>query len=188
MAGRETPKDANGFPGDAILVEEFLRGDPAAFEGIMKRYRRMVYFVALRMVGNHDDADDVAQKTFISAYKNLRNFRRESSLKTWLFRIATNFSKNLLRDRGRRRGEQVTEASAVTSSPAPDRLEKEQQRKIVADAVKGLPNRQREVFHLRVSHELSFAEIADVIGCSVSAAKVNYHYAVKSLKGRISPV
>jgi len=187
MAGGETPKDANGFPGDAILVGDYLRGDLAAFEGIVKRYRRMVYFVALKMVGNHDDADDMAQKTFISAYKNLKNFRQESSLKTWLFRIAVNFSKNLLRDRGRRQGEQLTEASASAPSRVLDRLEKEQQRKILADAVKGLPNRQREVFHLRVNQELSFAEIAEVIGCSVSAAKVNYHYAVKSLLGRISP-
>jgi RNA polymerase sigma-70 factor, ECF subfamily len=142
----------------------------------------MVYFLALKMVGNHHDADEVAQKTFLSAYKNLARFEGRSSLKTWIFRIAMNFSKNLIRDRGRRQGEEVTERSATTYSTVEEDIETHQRRLIVRKAMENLPPRQREVLQMRAFGDMSFAEIAEAAGISVSAAKVNYHYAVKALK------
>jgi RNA polymerase sigma-70 factor, ECF subfamily len=172
---------------DARLIRAFLEGDESAFERIVKRYRQMVYFAAIKMVGNHDDADDVAQKAFISAYKNLKGFQGKSSLKTWLFRITMNYSKNLIRDRRRHVGEEVLENTATYQPDIQERLEKAEQRKSIALALKSLPPRQREVFRLRAQQDLSYAEISEVIGCSVSAAKVNYHYAVKALRAIFAP-
>ncbi len=168
---------------DKVLVQRFVeRGDEFAFEVIVKKYQRMVYFLALKMVGNHHDADEVGQKTFLSVYKNLRKFEGRSSLKTWVFRIAMNYSKNLLRDRTRREGEEVTERTAVTHSSVEEDIETHQRRLIVRKAMEGLPPRQREVLQMRAFGDMTFAEIAQAIGISISAAKVNYHYAVKALK------
>ena len=172
---------------DARLIRDFLEGDESAFEKIVRRYRQMVYFAAIKMVGNHDDADDVAQKAFISAYKNLKGFQGKSSLKTWLFRITMNYSKNLIRDRRRHVGQEVLENTATYQPDIQERLEKAEQRKSIALALKSLPPRQREVFRLRAQQDLSYAEISEVIGCSVSAAKVNYHYAVKALRAIFAP-
>ncbi len=172
---------------DARLIRVFLEGDESAFEEIVRRYRQMVYFAAIKMVGNHDDADDVAQKTFISAYKNLKGFQGKSSLKTWLYRITMNYSKNLIRDRRRHVGEEVFENTATYESDVQDRMERQQQRKSIDEAMESLPPRQREVLHLRAQQGLSYAEITEIIGGSVSAAKVNYHYAVKALREIMSP-
>ncbi|MBZ0271349.1 RNA polymerase sigma factor [bacterium] len=174
-------------PDDAGLVSAFVGGDEAAFSEIMTRYRRMVYFVALKFVGNHDDADEVTQKTFVSAYRNLAGFEGRSSLKTWLYRIAVNYSKNLVRDRKRREGEEVKDTMASYSPDPTEPMEQDEKRQQVAEMVETLPPRQKQVLKLRVGGELSFAQIAEILGCSVSAAKVNYHYAVKALRSRIDP-
>ncbi len=168
---------------DRTLVERFLKDrDEFAFEVIVKKYQRMVYFLALKMVGNHHDADEVAQRTFLSVYKNLPGFEGRSSLKTWVFRIAMNFSKNLIRDRGRREGEEITERSAMAASSVEDDINTHERRRLVRDAMEKLPPRQREVLQMRAFGDMSFAEIAQAVGISISAAKVNYHYAVKALK------
>lgn len=172
---------------DEILVRRFVEeGDEFAFEVIVKKYQRMVYFLALKMVGNHQDADEVAQKTFVSMSKNLARFEGRSSLKTWIFRIAMNYSKNLIRDRGRREGEEVTERTAIEESGIEEDIETRQRRHIVRRAMENLPPRQREVLQMRAFGDMSFAEIAQAIGISISAAKVNYHYAVKALKALLA--
>jgi len=172
---------------DKALVQRFVeQGEEFAFEVLVKKYQRMVYFLALKMVGNHQDADEVAQKTFLSAYKNLGKFEGRSSLKTWIFRIAMNYSKNLIRDRARRQGEEITERSAITYSSVEEDIETHQRRLIVRRAMEKLPPRQREVLQMRAFGDMSFAEIAQAVGISISAAKVNYHYAVKALKTILS--
>ena len=172
---------------EKVLVDRFVsQGDEFAFEVLVKKYQRMVYFLALKMVGNHQDADEVAQKTFISVYRNLARFEGRSSLKTWIFRIAMNYAKNLIRDRGRREGEQVQEWTAAEESDVQDVIIAGQRRRIVREAMENLPPRQREVLQMRAFGGMSFAEIAAGVGISVSAAKVNYHYAVKALKGLLA--
>jgi RNA polymerase sigma-70 factor (ECF subfamily) len=172
---------------DKILVQRVIEeGDSFAFEVIVKKYQRMVYYLALKMVGNHHDADEVAQKTFLSVYKNVARFEGRSSLKTWIFRIAMNYSKNLIRDRARHEGDEVTERVAAAESQVEERIENSQRRRIVREAMKNLPPRQKEVLEMRAFGNLSFAEIADSVGISTSAAKVNYHYAVKALKSLLA--
>ncbi len=171
---------------DRELVRAFARGEVAAFEEIMKRHRRMVYFAALRVTGTHHDADEAAQKAFISVYRNLHRFEHASALKTWIFRIAINTAKNQVRDRSRREGDELVDRHADASAGAPERIEAEQQRQRVRRAVETLPPRQREVVELRIEHELPFAEVAEVLGCSVNTAKVNFHHAVKALRRKLA--
>src|ERR1044072_5348447 len=86
-----TSKESNP---DAHLVERFLQGDMAAFDELMIRYERQIYRVCYRFVENREDAMDLAQEVFIKAFEHLGSFRRESSLKTWLYRIAVNHCIN----------------------------------------------------------------------------------------------
>ncbi len=174
-------------PSDAELVRDFLSGREAAFEEIVRRYRKMAYYTALRTVGNHDDADDVVQSSFISAYRNLAGFRGQSSLKTWLYRIVMNYSKNNLRDRRRHTGEEIEEWTASVPPAVEAEMEQADRKAILKDAIARLPPRQQEVLRLRVEHDLSFAEISETIGITLTAAKVNYHHAVKALRAGIDP-
>jgi len=172
---------------DKTLVKRFVdEKDEFAYEVLVKKYQRMVYFLALKVVGGHEDADEIVQKTFISVYKNLGRFEGRSSLKTWIFRIAMNYSKNLIRDRARHTGEELAEWNAVAESSVEADIEADQRRRIVEEAMEQLPPRQREVLQMRAFGDMSFAEIAQDVGISTSAAKVNYHYAVKALKGLLA--
>lgn len=171
---------------DRELARAFAAGEVAAFEEIMKRHRRMVYFAALRITGTHHDADEVTQKTFISVYRNLGRFEHASTLKTWIFRIALNTAKNQVRDRSRREGDELGERHADAAAGAPEMMESEERRRRVRDAVATLPPRQRDVVELRIDHELPFAEVAEVLGCSVNTAKVNFHHAVKALRRKLA--
>jgi len=88
------PMTLGNSDADAELVERYLAGDMAAFDELMIRYERQVYRVCYRFVENQDDAKDLAQEVFIKAFEHLGTFRRESSLKTWLYRIAMNHCIN----------------------------------------------------------------------------------------------
>ncbi|MCL4234579.1 MAG: RNA polymerase sigma factor [Deltaproteobacteria bacterium] len=182
---------------DGELARAFAAGDAAAFEEIMIRHRRMVYFAALRVTGTHHDADEAAQKTFIAVYRNLNRFEHASALRTWIFRIALNTAKNQVRDRGRREGDELGDRHADDAMGAGETIEAEQRRRQVRSAVAELPPRQREVVELRTWHELPFAEVAEVLGCSllggnkvvvgsVNSAKVNFHHAVKALRRKLA--
>src|SRR5581483_12497430 len=79
---------------DAALVAECVAGTPGAFDLVVERYRRSVYQICYRFVGNHEDASDLSQEVFLRAYRGLKNFRGQSALSTWLYRIAVNVSLN----------------------------------------------------------------------------------------------
>jgi RNA polymerase sigma-70 factor, ECF subfamily len=172
---------------DLLLVEQFRRGDREAFERIVARHRREVYRIARRMTGNHEDADDVTQDTFLRAYRALGSFRGESALRTWLIRIALNLSMNL----GRTRGGRTVDGIDLSSLPGPEAesgpdgekrlLGAERDRRVRA-AVDGLPPRQRQVVILRVYEEMKFQEIAEWLECPVGTAKANFFHAVNNLR------
>lgn len=82
---------------DNILIDRFLEGDEGAFSLLIEKYKRKIYLTAYRMLGNHEDANDITQEVIIKMYKELKNFRRESSIYTWLYRIVTNLSLNELK-------------------------------------------------------------------------------------------
>src|SRR5213596_3005953 len=112
---------------DAGLVERYLAGDMTAFDELMIRYERQIYRVCYRFVENREDAMDLAQDVFIKAFEHLPTFRRESTLKTWLYRIAINHCLNHVKKHSQE-FVQVTESTSSTKSSAQAELEHQEQR------------------------------------------------------------
>ena len=172
---------------DLSLVERFRRGDRGAFDRIVAKYRRDVYRVARRMTGNHEDADDVSQETFLRAYKALSGFRGDASLKTWLFRIAVNLSINAGRSKSIRREsdeDPELEYDAQRHGPSAGEilLERGEEELRVRRAVDHLPPRQRQVVILRIYEELKFQEIADLLEAPIGTVKANFFHAMNNLR------
>ena len=166
---------------DELLVDRCLGGDRTAFGILMARHERPIYFLAMRYLRDHDEASDILQRTFLKAFEKLAEFEGRSQFKTWLFRIAINLCKNRLRDTGRWQKVDPEEDVVLAAPEKEDHLEAEQKQALLAEAVDKLPPKQRQTLELRVFGELSFREIAETMGCTENAAKVNYHYAVKNL-------
>jgi len=168
---------------ERALVDACLAGDRGAFDVIVERHRRQVYQLCYRYVGSHEDAADLAQDTFIRAYKGLKGFKGQSSLSTWLYRIAVNVCLNrvsLKTPRPEALGPQDREDGGAER---PDTvLLREERAAEVRAAIRQLPPKQRATLILRVYHELPHEEIAGVLGSSVGAAKANFFHALANLK------
>jgi RNA polymerase sigma-70 factor (ECF subfamily) len=177
----EETRSAPADDEDAPWVERFVAGERAAFDELMRRHERSVYFLAMRYLRDHDEAADILQRTFLKAFEKLAEFEGRSQFRTWLFRIAINLCKNRLRDQGRWQKVDPEEDELLVAPAKEDHLEAEQKQAALSDAVDRLPPKQRQTLELRVFGEMSFREIADAMGCTENAAKVNYHYAVKNL-------
>jgi RNA polymerase sigma-70 factor (ECF subfamily) len=170
---------------DAELVSRYLAGDRRAFEELVRNYQRPIYHLAMRYLRSEADAKDVTQRTFIKVYGALPRFRAESSFRTWIYRIAINLCLNQLRDRKREetRGDSEALDRAATTQPVgPAELDARERGEWLRRAVTELPPKQRMVLELRVYDELPFREVAELVGSTENAAKVNFHHAVKRLR------
>jgi len=170
---------------DAHLVSRFKKGEQGAFDELVRRYQKQIYYLALRMTGNREDAEDIAQETFVKAYEALENFREESSFFTWIYRIAVNLSINHYYKEKLRRFVSLNDLIGILSShsPPPDSaVEGDQINRAVKKALEGLPAKQKMVFVLRQYEGLSFPEIAEVTGRTVGSVKANYFHAVRKLR------
>jgi RNA polymerase sigma-70 factor, ECF subfamily len=171
---------------DEELAERFRAGEKhTSFSMLVERYQKRIYFSARRMVnGDHDEADEIAQETFVKAYEALANFRGESKFYTWLYRIMM----NSVIYRGRRQKSRKTVSidevkdvlEASIGQPHID-LERDETKKLIEAAIETLPPKQREVFLLRFYDELPYEEIASIVGTSVGGLKANYFHAVKKI-------
>ena len=171
---------------DEELAERFRAGEKhTSFSMLVERYQKRIYFSARRMVnGDHDEADEIAQETFVKAYEALANFRGESKFYTWLYRIMM----NSVIYRGRRQKSRKTVSidevkdvlEASVGQPHAD-LERDETKKLIEEAIETLPPKQREVFMLRFYDELPYEEIATIVGTSVGGLKANYFHAVKKI-------
>src|SRR5215468_7841086 len=157
---------------DAELVERYLAGDTTAFDEIMTRYERQIYRICYRFVENREDAMDLAQDVFIKAFEHLATFRRESSLKTWLYRIAMNHCINHVKKHSQEFVE-VTEYTGSVSPSVQHRLEEEEKRAKFHRLIKHLPPKQKAILEMRVNEQLSYEEIARMSGRSVSTIKAS---------------
>lgn len=168
---------------DRTLVELCLSGRRQAFDVVVERHRRQVYQLCYRYVGNHEDAADLAQDAFVRAFKGLKGFKGESSLATWLYRIAVNVCLNRLALKAPA-SEELDPADRVDHRvERPDvALLREERAAEVRAAIRRLPPKQRATLILRIYHELPHEEIAGILGSSVGAAKANLFHALANLK------
>lgn len=169
---------------DNELIQQFKNGDIRGYNEIVRRYQQQVYWVIRRMVNSHDDADDLTQEVFIKVYIALREFREESNLFTWLYRIATNYSLNhikKIKTKNTVSFEMITETVVYKDKQSDERIDEEQQRIYLLEAIEGLPAQQKAVFNLRYYEELPYEQISKIMNKSVGGIKANYFHAVKKL-------
>ena len=177
----EIPISSVDTNADIALVERYLTGDMGAFDELMIRYERQIYRVCYRFVDNRDDAMDLAQEVFIKAFEHLPTFRRESSLKTWLYRIAMNHCINHVKKRAR----EFVEVSETTGSINPSvhsDMENREQRDQFRRLVKKLPPKQRAILEMRIHEQFSYEEIARMSGRSISTIKASVFFALEKLR------
>ena len=171
------------------LIAQLRSNAVEAFDRLIEQYGDRLYWHIRRVVVNHEDAEDVLQETFAKAYTSIADFRgdSESSLTAWLYRIATNVAINVLR---RRKKWALASLDSVRGDllatfeheidPSADEIVVRLQKAILA-----LPTKQRLVFNMRYYDELSFEQISQATGDSVSTLKTNYHYAGKKVKEQV---
>jgi RNA polymerase sigma-70 factor (ECF subfamily) len=168
---------------DEALVEKARGGVQGAFEALVRRYQKPVYFLCFRYVRDHDTAADLAQRTFIRVMEKLGDLREVQIFRSWLFRIGVNLALNHLRDHARFVDEESVSADEpAASAEGATRLEAAEEAEALRRAVEQLPTKQRMTLELRVYEELSFRDIAQALETTEGAAKVNFHYAVRRLK------
>jgi len=179
---------------DALLVERCLKGDERAYGTLLGRYRRVVYSLVYRMVGNAEEAQDLAQEAFIRAFRNLASYDRSRSFSNWLLKIASNLTIDFHRKRRLKTvslavGEddetgRELELKDTAPSVLDEMLEDEEARQ-TDGLVRSLPEHYRIVVLLRHAQDLSYEEIADTLGLPVGTVKARLHRARAMLKQKL---
>ncbi len=177
---------------DEALVAAARDGDRAAFEELVRATTADTYTLALRLVGNEEDARDVVQEAYLRAYRSIGRFRGDAAFSTWLYRITANCASTSLGRRRRHRHEALAE-DALLVDETPERDPELQAaagawRDELTEALAELPPRLRAVVVLRDVYDLPHEAIAAELGISVSAAKVRLHRARRRLRERLFPL
>jgi RNA polymerase sigma-70 factor (ECF subfamily) len=177
---------------DELLVQEAQRGDRAALELLVRRHQRALFALCLRYVGSPDEAADLVQRSFIRVMAKLGELRDPSVFRGWLLRIGAHLALNHLRDHARfvsddEQPERASPPDHPQSALAIDRLEEAEAAAALRAAIGELPTKQRMTVELRLYEDLPFRDIAEALGISEGAAKVNFHYAVRRLRGLLAP-
>ncbi|MCS7014231.1 MAG: sigma-70 family RNA polymerase sigma factor [Chloroherpetonaceae bacterium] len=173
---------------DAELIALFKQGGAAsekAFTELVRRYQEKVYWICRRMLDSHEDADDVAQNVFLKVYDGLSDFKGDAEFYTWLYRIAMNETINFLRARQVRKAvsiDEILEKPASAEAEPTYIVEQNEEKELIAEAIAALPEKQKQVFMMRYYDELSYEEIADILGTSVGGLKANYFHAFRKIE------
>lgn len=172
---------------DSLYIQEYIKNkSESAAKFLVSKYQKFVYLTILRIVENSEEAKDISQEVFLKALDSLPKFRGESSLRTWLYRIAVNMATNTLRKRKFKTFFSISQNSVFEHIPAENPNPEEHfsnaelEKKFMA-AISKLPTKQRETFALRYFEEMPYAEISEILGVSVGALKANYFHAVRKL-------
>ena len=157
------------------------------FTGIVKKYQEKLYWHIRRMVITHDDADDVLQNTFIKVWKGLENFREDSQLYTWLYRIATNESLTHIEQQKKRKSLSLgdVENGLANKLKAESNFDANKLEWKLQLGIQQLPEKQRLVFNLRYYDEMPYEEMSKVLETSTGALKASYHHAAKKIEAYI---
>ncbi len=180
---------AEKHPDDKELLLLFRDPDSKerSFTLLIKKYQEKLYWHIRRMVVNHEDANDVLQNMFIKVWKGLENFREESQLYTWLYRIATNESLSFIEQQKKRSSVSLSEEENGMSNRlvAEKNFDANKIEWKLQLAMQQLPEKQRIVFNLRYYDEMPYEEMSRVLETSEGALKASYHHAVKKIEDYI---
>jgi RNA polymerase sigma-70 factor (ECF subfamily) len=178
-------------------VERAQSGDSDAFRLLVEQHSRAVFRLAFRMTGNEQDAEDVVQETFLRAYRQLDRYEARASFSTWLYRIASNYSLDLIRmrkrhedkrERGKAEEKDILQTLPV-NTPGPDRITYSSQvKERVNEALNELSAQERTAFVLRHFEGMSIDEIGETLGTGTNATKHSIFRAVQKLRRSLEPV
>lgn len=183
---------------DSVLVEECRNGDADAFGELVTRYKDRIYNVAYRFLGNHEDAQDVAQEVFVRAYHGIHGFKGRAKVYTWLYSIAGNLARNRLRDGSRKGRDKGTSLEALEEAApgvaqrvtaggfTPEEVARGRELDdALQQCLEELPEHYRMAFVLRTFEKLSYDEIADAMGCPKGTVKSRLNQARSMLHERL---
>jgi RNA polymerase sigma-70 factor, ECF subfamily len=173
---------------DDTLMINYAEGDENALRILVERWERPVFAFLVRMLGSAEEAEDLCQDTFMNLIKASERYQPDGKFQSWLFRIAGNKARSRLRRRKILRWLPLSGEHAETPTPGPDALKvlaEEDEQRIVREAVSRLPQRQREALILKQYQEMSYQEIADTMGTSVSSVQMLLHRAMTALRGNL---
>jgi len=172
-------------PSDIELVQQVRGGDRQAFTKLIHRYQERVYRLARRLVGFHEEADEIAQEAFVRAFLALGDFRNDAIFFTWLYRIAVNLSLNAMRRRQLIAYIQDSEILRrfLPEKEQPDRQEEfRKSRSSLERAVASLPEKQRVVFVLRFHDQLAYGDVSEILKTSAGGLRTNYVQALHRVR------
>ncbi|HLZ54357.1 MAG TPA: sigma-70 family RNA polymerase sigma factor [Verrucomicrobiae bacterium] len=184
---------------DAVLMLRVKRGDRAAFVALVEKYKQPVMNLVYRTLHDETEAEDLAQNVFLQVYKSAKRYESRAKFSTWLFTIARNLCLNEIRRRSRHPADSIEEAHVEhedqprqqfedkSSIPPPEKLLHSELAQKIEEALAELPENQRTAILLCRQEELSYEEIAEVLGCSLSATKSLIHRGRETLKEKLKP-
>jgi len=176
---------------DAECVRRLLQGEAEAFETLVRRHQKAIFNLVYRMLGDYDEAAEVSQETFLSAYRSIGQFRGDANFSTWLYRIAINHAST--RRRGLAKWQQRTVPLETTEpvseqelDPA-DAAEQKEIQQLVQKALNGLEASDAMIILLKDLQDVPYEEVARVLDVPVGTVKSRLHRARKALRSRLAP-
>lgn len=178
---------------EQLLVERSKNGDISAFEMLVETYQKKVFNLAYRIIGNYDDANDLAQEAFIRIFRSISGFKGQSSFSTWIYRITTNVCLDEIRKRKNKLVQSLDEdiqtddgemqRQIMSDDPLPDEiLEKQELRAVINDSLEELKEEYRIIITLRDIQGMSYEEIAKALDCPTGTVKSRINRARQALK------
>lgn len=155
-----------------------------AFKELVQCYQKPLYYHIRNIVLNHDDTDDVLQNTFIKVFSNIGNFKGESKLYSWMYRIATNESLTFIEQRAKKQGISNVEVQqkAILNLESDVYFEGNEIQIKLQKAIATLPEKQQLVFKMKYFEDMKYENISEILDTSVGGLKANYHHAVKKIE------
>jgi len=178
------------------IIEKIKRGDKDLLKELVDKYKDMVFNICFGFVKNKEDTEDITQDVFFTVYKNIKDFKFESKISTWIYRIAVNRSLNHIRKIKLSRifnkislkeeSEDIeAEIPAAEDSSADFKVISKEKKNIISKALNGLPSNQRVAFTLCNIEGFTYEEIAEIMGCSISAVESRIHRAKMNLQKKL---
>ncbi|WP_435413662.1 RNA polymerase sigma factor [Psychroserpens mesophilus] len=170
---------------DQILINQIVEGDTHAFALLVDRYKDLVFTLALRMLKNREEAEEVAQDTFIKTYKSLEKFKGDSKFSTWIYRVAYNTSLDRIKKNKKHFNEveinEFTAHQVITIDNALDRLETKEQEEVIQRCIALLPSEESFLLTLYYFDDLSLDDISKIVGITANSIKVKLFRSRKKL-------
>ncbi|MCZ8089003.1 sigma-70 family RNA polymerase sigma factor [Flavobacterium sp.] len=171
---------------EKVFIAELLnpKTQNEAFQKLLREYQKPLYNHIRSIVLNHDDADDVLQNTFIKVFQNLKNFKGESKLFSWMYRIATNEAITFLNQKAKKNNttSEELQSKIVDNLKADSYFDGDEIQFKLQKAITLLPEKQQLVFKMKYFEELKYEDMSEILGTSVGALKASYHHAVKKIE------